>query len=82
MTASVDTRSTLSGFRLTATDLPTSAVQSDLLGHVFELKAQLDDYASKNYAKATSDYTAAYDHMFMTADLVAGAIAKQKHLTN
>jgi hypothetical protein len=65
-----------------ATGLPTSAVQSDLLGHVFELKAQLDDYASKNYAKATSDYTAAYDHMFMTADLVAGAIAKQKHLAN
>ena len=69
-------------FLASATGLPLSAVQSDLLGHVFELKAQLDDYAKKSYAKATSEYTAAYDHMFVTADLIAGAIAKLKHLAN
>jgi hypothetical protein len=67
-------------FLATATGLPAAAVQADLLGHVFGLKAQLDDYAAKNYAKSTADYTAAYDHMFMTADILSGAIAKQKHL--
>jgi hypothetical protein len=55
-------------------------VQNDLLGHVLELKNQLDAYAGKRYAKATTAYSAAYAHMFMTADLVAGAIAKQKNL--
>ena len=46
----------------------------------FELKNQLDAYAGKRYTKAARDYSAAYGHMFMTADLVAGAIAKQKNL--
>ena len=51
-----------------------------MLGHVLELKNQLDAYAGKRYATAARDYSAAYGHMFMTADLVAGAIAKQKNL--
>jgi hypothetical protein len=63
-----------------ATGLPKLAVRNDLLGHVLELKGQLDDYAAGNYTKAAQDYHAAYNHMFMTGDLVAGAIAKQKHL--
>ncbi len=67
-------------FLATATGLPKLAVQNDLLGHVFELKNQLDAYAAGNYAKAASNYHAAYNHMFMTGDLVAGAIAKQKNL--
>jgi hypothetical protein len=67
-------------FLATATGLPKLAVRNDLLGHVLELKAQLDAYANKKYAKAAKDYTAAYGHMFVTADLVAGAIAKQKKL--
>jgi hypothetical protein len=67
-------------FLATAVGLPSQEVQSDLLGHIFGLKAQLDDYAAGNYAKAAQDYTAAYDHMFMTADIIAGAIAKQQHL--
>jgi hypothetical protein len=71
---------TFGTFLAHATGLPVQEVQSDLLGHVFGLKAQLDDYAAGNYAKAASDYTAAYDHMFMTADIVSGAIAKQQHL--
>ena len=63
-----------------ATGLPRLAVQNDLLGHVLELKNQLDAYAAGNYAKAATDYQAAYAHMFMTGDLLAGAIAKQKNL--
>ena len=63
-----------------ATGLPKLAVRNDLLGHVLELKGQLDDYAAGNYTKAATDYHAAYNHMFMTGDLVAGAIAKQKNL--
>ena len=37
----------------TATGLPTLAVQNDLLGHVLELKNQLDAYAAGNYTKST-----------------------------
>jgi len=71
---------TFGNFLAGATGLPKLAVQNDLLGHVLELKNQLDAYAAGNYTKAASDYHAAYNHMFMTGDLVAGAIAKQKGL--
>jgi predicted small lipoprotein YifL len=64
-----------------ATGLPTAAVQNDLLGHVLELKKQLDLYAAGNYAAATKTFDEAYNHMFMTGDLLAGAIAKQKGLS-
>lgn len=64
-------------FLATATGLPKAAVRNDLLGHVLELKGQLDAYAHHNYAKAASLYDGAYNHMFMTGDLLAGAIAKQ-----
>jgi len=60
-----------------ATGLPKLAVRNDLLGHVLELKNQLDAYAAGKYAKAASLYHAAYEHMFMTGDLLAGAIVKQ-----
>src|SRR3954470_11667758 len=63
-----------------ATGLPKPAVRNDLLGHVLELKGQLDAFASGKYPKATMLYHDAYNHMFMTGDLVAGAIAKQKNL--
>jgi hypothetical protein len=72
---------TFGTFLSTATGLPKLAVENDLLGHVLELKAQLDAYAAGNYGTATAKYHAAYNHMFMTGDLVAGAIAKQKHLS-
>src|SRR6478752_4874405 len=67
-------------FLASATGLPKLAVRNDLLGHVLELKGQLDSYAAGNYPKAAAQYHAAYNHMFMTGDLVAGAIAKQKNL--
>lgn len=63
-----------------ATGLPKLAVRNDLLGHVLELKDQLDAYAAGRYARASTLYTQAYDHMFMTGDLLATAIAKQKNL--
>jgi hypothetical protein len=65
-----------------ATGLPAKAVTADLLVHVLELKGQLDAYAGKQYAKAAGLYQDAYAHMFMTADLLAIAIAKQKSLPN
>jgi len=63
-----------------ATGLPPKAVQADLLIHVLELKGQLDAYANKQYAKAAGLYQDAYAHMFMTGDLLASAIAKQRNL--
>lgn len=67
-------------FLAKATGLPKLAVQNDLLGHVLELKNQLDAYASGKYGKAAGFYRQAYSHMFATGDLLAGAIAKQKNL--
>ena len=64
-------------FLATATKLPKPAVRNDLLAHVLELKGQLDAYAKGQYTKAASLYDEAYNHMFMTGDLLAGAIAKQ-----
>jgi hypothetical protein len=63
-----------------ATGLPTAEVQNDLLAHVTQLKQQLDLYAAHKYAKAATTFDGAYNHMFMTGDLLAGAIAKQKGL--
>jgi hypothetical protein len=67
-------------FLASATGLPKLAVRNDLLGHILELRNQLDAYAAGNYARAAKAYDAAYAHMFMTADLLSGAIAKQKDL--
>jgi hypothetical protein len=64
-----------------AVGLPAAEVQNDLLGHIGELKNQLDLYASGKYAKAATAFDQAYNHMFMTGDLLAGAIAKQKGLS-
>jgi hypothetical protein len=63
-----------------ATGLPPKAVQNDLLQHVLELKAQVDATSKKQYGRAAGIYQDAYAHMYMTGDLLAGAIAKQKNL--
>jgi hypothetical protein len=65
-------------FLANAVGLPPSAVRNDLLGHIGELKQQLDEYAAGQYAKAAKTFDAAYQHMFMTGDTLAAAIAKQK----
>jgi len=71
---------TFGDFLAAATGLPKLAVRNDLLGHVLELKGQLDAYAAGNYGLAASRYHAAYGHMFMTGDLLAAAIARQMPL--
>jgi hypothetical protein len=63
-----------------ATGLPKQALVDDLTAHVLQLKGQLDAFAQGNYAQAYTLTNAAYEHMGMTADLLASAIAKQKHL--
>jgi hypothetical protein len=63
-----------------ATGLPKQALVNDLTAHVLQLKGQLDAYAAGNYRQSYTLADGAYDHMFMTGDLLAGAIAKQKGL--
>ena len=63
-----------------ATGLPKAALVNDLTAHVLQLKGQLDAYAKGDYAQAYTLTDGAYKHMFMTGDLLASAIAKQKHL--
>jgi len=68
---------TFGNFLASATGLSKLAVRNDLLGHGSSSKGQLDAYASSNYTKAASPYHAAHNHMFMTGDVIAAAIAKQ-----
>ena len=63
-----------------ATGLPKAALVNDLTAHVLQLKGQLDAYAAGNYKQSYTLADGAYNHMFMTGDLLAGAIAKQKGL--
>jgi hypothetical protein len=71
---------TQAGFFAKATGLPKQALVNDLTAHVLQLKGQLDAFAKGDYARAYALTNAAYEHMGMTADLLASAIAKQKHL--
>ena len=71
---------TQAAFFAKATGLPKQAVVNDLTAHVLQLKGQLDAYAAGNYADAARLQHGAYVHMGMTADTLASAIAKQKHL--
>jgi hypothetical protein len=77
LTAYVQTQA---AFFAKATGLPKQALVDDLTAHVLQLKGQLDAFARGNYAQAYALTNGAYEHMGMTADLLAGAIAKQKHL--
>jgi hypothetical protein len=63
-----------------ATGLPKAALVNDLTAHVLQLKGQLDAFSKGNYAQSYALTDGAYKHMFMTGDLLAGAIAKQKGL--
>jgi hypothetical protein len=77
LTAYVQTQA---AFFAKATGLPKQALVNDLTAHVLQLKGQLDAFAKGNYTQAYALTNGAYEHMGMTADLLAGAIAKQKHL--
>ena len=71
---------TQAAFFAKATGLPKQALVDDLTAHVLQLKGQLDAFAKGDYAQAYALTNGAYEHMGMTADLLASAIAKQKHL--
>lgn len=71
---------TFSGFLAKATGLPQEAVANDLNAHVAQLKGQIDAYAKDDYEAAYELNRGAYAHMFMTAEILAGAIAKQQNL--
>lgn len=58
-------------------NLPAAAVSGLLQQHVNQLTAALRTYAKKQYGKAYAQQQAAYAHMFMTGDALAGAIVKQ-----
>jgi len=73
--------STFGAFLAGATGLPKLEVEGDLDAHVAQLKEQLDAYAAGKFKKANKLYDQAYNHMFMTGDLLANAIAKQKGLS-
>ena len=63
-----------------ATGLPKQALVNDLTAHVLQLKGRLDDYDAGRYAKSYALADGAYNHMFMTGDLLAGRSPKQKGL--
>ena len=71
---------TQAAFFAKATGLPKQTLVNDLTAHVLQLKGQLDDFAAGHYAAAYALADGAYKHMFMTGDLLATAIAKQKGL--
>jgi len=66
------------GFFAEAIGLPKQELANDLTAHVLQLKGQLDAYARGQYGRSFGLTEAAYDHMLMTGELLAGAIAKQK----
>ena len=66
-----------SAFLAKATGLPQGALRSGISEHVMQLKGQLDHYAAGKYASAYTTANAAYEHMVMTGDTLAGGIADQ-----
>ena len=66
-----------SGFLADATGLPQDALRKGITEHVTQLKAQLDAYAAGDYETAYDNERMAYDHMAMTGDTLAAAIAEQ-----
>jgi uncharacterized protein (UPF0212 family) len=57
--------------------LPANGVADLLQSHVDQLTAALDTYAAGKYTAAYRQIRAAYAHMFMTGDALAGAIVGQ-----
>ena len=71
---------TQAAFFAKAIGLPKTAVANDLTAHVLQLKGALDAYNAKQYGKTFQLVDGAYKHMFMTGNVLAGGIAKQKNL--
>jgi plastocyanin len=58
-------------------NIDASTIETGLKGHVEQLIAAFDNYVAGDYTAAYENARAAYAHMFMTGDLLAGAIVKQ-----
>ena len=69
-------------FLAPATGLPVNAVETDISNHIGDLKQQIDQFSAGSYGPAYTTLTRATDHMYMTGDALAGAIAKQKDISN
>ena len=65
------------GFLAGATDLPADALETTLNEHVMHLKDQLDAYAEGDHAAADDLLAVGSEHMAMTGDVLAQAIAAQ-----
>ncbi len=66
-----------SAFLAQATELPQDALRQATKEHVNQLKGQIDAYSNGDYEQAYDEVRAAYAHMFMTGDTLAGGIVKQ-----
>ena len=66
-----------SKFLADATELPQADVRAAIEAHVNQLKGQIDAYAAGKYAEAYEQYREAYHHMYLTGDVLAGAIVAQ-----
>ena len=66
-----------SAFLAQATELPQDALRQAVSEHVNQLKGQIDAYSGGHYEQAYDEVRAAYAHMFMTGDTLAGGIVKQ-----
>lgn len=71
---------TFGTFLGTAVGLPPAAVQASLKEHVGQLKGAVDAAAAGSADQAYAKVREGYKHMGMTAEVLAGAIAKQKGL--
>jgi len=58
-------------------NLNATALSDGLQTHVNQLLGAFNDYASKDYAGAETNFDAAYNHMFMTGDGLSAAIVQQ-----
>jgi hypothetical protein len=75
-------QTSFSKFLNTATGLDETAAAESLQMHVEELISSFDSYVDGDYAAAYDKADEAYAHMFETGAALAGAIAKQKNITN
>ncbi len=66
-----------SKFLSDATEVPQEDLRGAIEAHVMQLKGQIDAYAAGDYATAYEQYREAYHHMYMTGDVLAGAIVAQ-----
>ncbi len=60
-----------------ATELPNDALRDGIGEHITQLKGQIDAYSAGRYPAAYQQVRAAYQHMVMTGDTLAGGIVEQ-----